>query len=252
MTRTYVDTTSGASHYTAGGSSSSTSVRNMSDGNEKALDALIAQLQGGGTAYMKQQQAARTQEIANVQQQRQQYSKEAAFNDAQGAMAAQLGNAMNQALASLTRSAEGAGTSGSALRALLLQNAQQKAADSAATLGLQASVNYGQVAGGMNNTLEALTRVNDPVTEALLKALELARGVNTTTTSSGSSSGSKAGGLNVIAGGSAPSKLPDSSSFWKQFDDSGRPKIPGGYQSRVFGATEPLAGDSPLSGLSSY
>lgn len=226
----------------------------MAPAAEAALNALIQQLASGGTPEQQQQRAARNQEIADARNIRQDYSKENAFRDAQGAMQAQLNEAMTKSLAELARAAEGAGTSASAMRALLLQNAQQKAAESAATLGLQASVNYGQVASGLTSTLEALTRPNDAVTQSLINALGVAKGANVNTTkitdAPARSTGGFSGGGGVTR--SAPSSSSDSSSFWKQFDSYGRPKMDGGSNFTSYGPVEPLKGDSMLSGLSSY
>lgn len=220
--------TAGAAGGTETTTSSSSTTR-MSPGAEAALEKLIAELASGGTAEQRRQQAERNQEIQSVRGQRQDYSKEAAFADAEGAMRAQLANAMTASLAELARAAEGAGTSASAMRALLLQNAQQKAADSAATLGLQASANYGQIASGLSNTLEALTRPSDVVTSSLISALNVAKGVReeSTTTTTGpaaqsrSSGGFGGGAAFVNPGRTSIFDKGYSDSFWKQFENQG-------------------------------
>jgi hypothetical protein len=159
-------------------------------GGEDALTALIKQLASGGTPEQLAEAARRLQEINAVRQQRGDYSKQAAFTDAQGAQSQQSRLALEKLIPSITRAAEGAGTSGSSMRALLLQDAANKASESAAALGLKASVDYGNISGGMNQVLEALTRQGNPITDSLLKALEISKGQRSTQTSGGTVAGS--------------------------------------------------------------
>jgi hypothetical protein len=137
------------------------------------LQALIAQLMGQGTEEQQYSRNDRRKEISNVRNQRADYTKGAAFADAQGAVDAQLRAGLKELLPSINNAALGAGTSQSSMRALLLQDAAQKAADSAATLGLKASVDYGNIGANLSGVLEALTRQQDPQTLALLEALKL-------------------------------------------------------------------------------
>lgn len=167
--------------------SSTTNASNMDPQSLAALNLLIKQLLGGGTQQMANDEAVRRGEINSVQAQRAGYSKDAAFGDAQGLIAQTLRQAMEKMLPSITRAAEGAGTSGNAMRALLMQDAQTRAAESASAAGVNAAIGYGNVAGNMNNTLEALTRPQDAATNALLNALQIAKGAvtNSTTNTSG-------------------------------------------------------------------
>ena len=152
------------------------SVQNMDPQSLAALQTLIAQLMGGGTQAMAKDAAARKGEINNVTQQRAGYSKEAAFSDAQGLMAQTMRRALEQLVPSINRSAEGAGASQSSLRALLLQDAANRAAESSAAQGLQAAQGYGQISTNMSQVLEALTRPDNSVTNALLQTLGIAKG----------------------------------------------------------------------------
>lgn len=161
---------------TAGNTTGSTQVSNMPASALATLEALIAQLAGGGTEEQRAAQQARNQEIATANAQRSSYSKEAAFADAEGAMASQLANALRQLLPGIVRSAEGAGTSRSSLQALLIQQAAADSAAKAAELGLQSSAQYGSIASNLTATLEALTRVDSPVTQSLIQALQVAKG----------------------------------------------------------------------------
>lgn len=154
--------------------------QNMSGSSLAALEALIAQLLGGGTQQQAQETATRQQEIGAVQGIRGGYGKSDAFADATGAMSQQLRKAMESLLPSLVRSAEGSGTSQNSMRALLLQDAMTKAAESSSALGLKASVDYGNISTGLSNTLEALTRPQNKVVDSLLNALGIAKGAVTT------------------------------------------------------------------------
>src|SRR5574337_153288 len=200
---TVTTTDSGGTSYSSGSSntteskqySENTSSRqtNMTPEQLAALNGLISQLLGGGTPAQAQDRAARLQEIQNVQALRGGYSKEQAFADAQGAMNQQLRASLEKLLPSIVRAAEGAGTSQNSMRALMLQEAAQQAADSAAGLGLKAAVDYGGLSGNFSQVLEKLTQVQqDPVTQALLEALGIAKGSvqNMTSSKTGESSGS--------------------------------------------------------------
>lgn len=164
-------------------------VNNMDPAAQAALMSLIQQLMGGGTQAMANDQAARKSEINKVTQQRAGYSKEAAFSDAQGLIAQTMRRAMEQLVPSITRAAEGAGASQSSLRALLLQDAANKAAESSAAQGLNAAVQYGGIASNLSQVLEALTRPDNTVTNALLQALNIAKGATQTTNSSSTTTG---------------------------------------------------------------
>lgn len=180
---------SGVSSGTATGTSNSTTnAVNMDPGSLAALQALIAQLAGGGTPQQIKDRAARQTEINNVTQQRAGYSKAAAFADSQGLMAQNMRQVLEKLIPSLSRSAEGAGTSASSLRALMVQDAGNRAAESASALGVQAAGAYGNISNSSSSILEMLTRPNDSTMQALLQALQLAKGAVTSSSTSGSDS----------------------------------------------------------------
>lgn len=182
---------------TSGSKSGTTSTQNMDPSSLAALQALIAQLLGGGTEQMAQEQARRLQEIQAVQAIRGDYSKGAAFADAQGAMNQFLRQAMEQAMPSLVRAAEGAGTSANSMRALLTQDTLTRAAEGAAALGLKAATDYGSLGANYSSVLEQLTRPDNSQVNALLGALNIAKGAMQETEyseqSSSSTSGSQSG-----------------------------------------------------------
>ena len=167
----------GTSTQTQSGTQNTTSnTQNMDPQSLAALQTLIAQLMGGGTQQMANDAAARKGEINKVTQQRAGYSKDAAFADAQGLIAQTMRRVMEQLVPSISRSAEGAGASQSSLRALLLQDAASKAAEASAAQGLSAAQGYGTISANMSQVLEALTRPDNTVNNALLSALQIAKG----------------------------------------------------------------------------
>lgn len=180
-TTTQNSSTTGSSR-TQGGSSSTTNynVRNMSTEALAALDSLIAGLNGGkATAGSQNAQFLREQWLAQLQasnQLRADYSKASAFADAEGASAAALSDALEQSMPVIAAGIDSAGTSGGALSALLTQQAAEDAAKSAAQLGLNAAISYGQINANALQTGASLIQSGDPQMNALLEALGIAKG----------------------------------------------------------------------------
>lgn len=174
------------------GTSKQTS-QNMDKTSMAALNTLIQQLLGGGTAQMKQQQAERSGEVNYLQNERAGYSKGAAFADSAGLVAQQTRKILEQLLPSINAAAEDAGSSGGALRALLLQDAANKAAESSSALGVQTAAQYGQVSSGLSQVLERLTQVDTSTMNALIGALNVAKGANTSSTTTGNSTQTSTG-----------------------------------------------------------
>lgn len=150
--------------------------QNMTPEQLAALNGLIQQLLGGGTQSMAEQRANLLAEINAVRNLRGGYSKENAFADAQGAMNQQLRQTLEKLMPSIVRAAEGSGTSANSMRALLMQEAASKAAESASSLGLKAAVDYGGLSGNFSQVLANLVSQTDPVSKALLDALGIAKG----------------------------------------------------------------------------
>lgn len=187
----------------AGGATSSVSETQTTMPPEAlaALNVLIAQLAGGGTAAMKENTATKKGEVATLQNKREGYSKNAAFTDAQGAMSQELSKALAQMLPALVRSAEGSGTSANALRALMQQQAATDAAQAAATVGLNAAGNYGQASNQMSNIIAGLLSGQDEAAQTLIQALGIARGSQTTASRTTPVGMNLGGGGQVVAGG---------------------------------------------------
>lgn len=116
------------------------------------------------------------------------YTKAAAFEDSAAASAAQLAEALEQSMPAITAGIDAAGTSGSALSALLTQKAAEDAAAQAAKLGLDAAIAYGQINAQSQSAVANLLGQGDPAANALLAALGIAKGAVQTGTvkSSGS------------------------------------------------------------------
>lgn len=181
-------------------SSSSTEKRNidyMDSASRAALNSLIAGLTGSspsgggnffrggggsssGTNQVAQQANQLTQqrlnEVSANQAIRGDYSKANAFADATGAMNANLARALEQSMPTITAGIDAAGTSGSALSALLTQQAADDAAASAAELGLQAAINYGQIQSGFSNVIANLLSQGSESANLLMQALGIAKG----------------------------------------------------------------------------
>lgn len=168
---------------------------NLSGQNLAALNTLIQQLLSGGTPAMRQSAQQRQDEISTVKNARAGYSKDAAFSDATGLINQQTRRVLEQLMPSITRASEDAGSSGGALRALLTQDAANKAAESGSALGVKAAVDYGNVAGNLSQVLERLTQTDPVVAQALVAALGVAKGATVKT--SGMTTESKTGTSNT-------------------------------------------------------
>ena len=173
------------------------STQNMTSANQRLLQNLIQQLLGGGTTEMRQQAAIRDAEREQVGNIRSAFSKEAAFGDAQGLISQQMRRALEQMLPSINRAAEDAGSSGGALRALLLQDAANKAAESSSALGVQTAANYGGIAANLSQVMERLTAIDPQATEMLVNALNVSKGAIQNTTGTKTTSGTTSGVTNT-------------------------------------------------------
>jgi hypothetical protein len=79
------------------------------------------------------------------------------------------------------------------MRALLTQDALTRASEGAAALGLNAATQYGTVGANYSSVLERLTQMDSSVTDALLNALNVAKGAVTDSTTTGNSTTNTAG-----------------------------------------------------------
>lgn len=210
-------TTSSSSSGRETSSSSSTvqsSTQNMTSSALAALDSLILGLSGGSSSggrgnpllgggssgggvkantaaaeAIKNTEAQYNRQVLNAQQLQSDYSKSAAFADSQAAVAATLADALRQTMPTITAGIDSAGTSGSALSALLTQRAAADAAAEGAKLGLSAAIDYGNIAVAAGNTATGLLQSGNPLVNALLESLSVAKGAVSNTTEKTSSSG---------------------------------------------------------------
>lgn len=177
---------------TTQGTTSSTT-QNMTASQQAQLQQLIAMLMNGGTPAMQASAAARSAETQQVAGIREGFSKENAFADAQGLIAQQSRRTLEALLPSINGAAEDAGSSGGALRALLLQDAGNKAAESASALGVKTASDYGGIQANLSQVLERLTQADPTAINALVQAFGVLKGatVSTTGTTSGTTTESK-------------------------------------------------------------
>ena len=108
----------------------------------------------------------------------------------------------------ITAGIDSAGTSGSALSALLTQRAAADAAAEGAKLGLSAAIDYGNIAVAAGNTATGLLQSGNPLVNALLESLNVAKGAvsNTkekTSSSAVSASNTKTTGTTMESGKTA-------------------------------------------------
>lgn len=163
---------------TSGGSTGAVTGQDLLEGPAgQVLASLIQQLFGGGTPAQEASRAQRAGETSALQAERAGLGKEAALADAQGLINATLGQTLQRLLPTITRAAEGAGTSAGSMRALLAQDAARQASEAAARTGIEAVGTYGAQFSNISQILEALTRPQDANTQQLLQALQIARGV---------------------------------------------------------------------------
>lgn len=162
----------------SGGDSQAITGQELMEGPAGAvLSALIQQLFQGGTPEQQASRQQRAGEASTIQGERAGFSKEAALSDAQGLIQATLSETLQKLLPTITRAAEGAGTSAGSMRALLAQDAARQASEAAAKAGIGAVGTYGTQFANLSQILESLTRPQDANTQQLIQALQIARGV---------------------------------------------------------------------------
>lgn len=275
--QTQVGTTTGTSTTTGKSSSSATSTeRKQADYLDpvarKALNDLLITLSGGsgggnnplrpgggkgGNSEIannaKRITQERFKEVATNQGLRSDYSKGAAFADATGAMNAQLAEALQLAMPTITAGIDSAGTSGSALSALLTQQAADDAAAQAAKLGLEAAINYGNIQVGFSGVIEGLLGQGSEEANLLLQALGIAKGAseNSKTTSSSNQSSSSSQTTNSSQTSTSTSTSKDSQAVTPTTPTKKQPWVDSGYgmlgDPVVNGANTPTRGTATSS-----
>lgn len=150
--------------------------KNMDDESYAILMNLLRQSAAGGSPADKEKREQIRGEIIENQTQRARYSKDAAMYDSAEAAAAQMHQALQQMIPAITAGIDSAGTSGSAMAALLHQQAAEGTARNAAMLQLDAAISYGQIANQNSGIIAELLKIDDPVTKTLLESLNIAKG----------------------------------------------------------------------------
>ena len=159
-----------------------TTTKNMDDEAYGMLMRYLREQQQGGSPEDMRRRQEIWNEIAANQTQRAQYSKEAAFQDSAAAAAANMAQALEQTLPAITAGVDAAGTSGSAMAALLSTRAAEAVSRNAAQLQLDAAINYGQIANQSSGIIAELLKINSEESMALLRGLEIAKGARTSQT----------------------------------------------------------------------
>lgn len=176
-----------------------------------------------GTPEIKEQKQNIDQEIATVRNAREGYDKESAFADS----ATLINNATRQMLEKLlpdiNATVEGSGTSGGAVAGLLKNDAAARAAESAASLGINSAIEYGKIFDDQSQIISGLIDKSPVAMNALLSALGVAKGSisagtqvtntsgsQTTTTNSNQNTSSNANEANTASGSKVVKPLPNS------------------------------------------
>lgn len=141
-----------------------------------ALNALIKQLQTGGTAEQKKEQAVRDQQLAQIYSLLQQVSPEAARVSAESLMALNLQRALEENMPAISRAVEGAGMNTSTLQGVLSSQLARDASLAAGALGAQQEAAFASQRSNLAALLEPLTRPTNNVTTALINALQVSKG----------------------------------------------------------------------------
>lgn len=171
-------------------SSSQETIENFDPQTKSALDILIQQLLGGGTAEQKKNNKQRQALMSFVEQMLGEYSKKSAFDDAQNLMNLNIQQTMQKNMPAISRAIEGAGTSASSMQGLLSQNLARDAALGAGALGAEQAKSYANASVNLASVLENLSRPDNSIVGALTNALQIAKGgiVNRTINQTGSTS----------------------------------------------------------------
>lgn len=175
--------------------------QNMTPEALAQLNNLIKSLEGGGTPEQRAAEARRRQTQALTEQLLGQVSTGAAMNDAEAMMALNLQQAMEKNMPAIQKAIEGAGTSASSMQGVLSQQVARDAALASGALGGQMAAQYAGQRSSLANTLEALTRPTNDVTNSLIQALEISKGAVTNRQTSGGSSASRTTNTDIAKSG---------------------------------------------------
>ena len=156
--------------------------KNMDDEAYGLLMKFLREQSMGGSEIDQQRRQVIWKEIAANQAQRQGYSKGAAVADSAAAASAQMAQALEAMLPAITAGVDSAGTSGSAMAALLSNKAAESVSRNAAQLQLEAAISYGQIANQASGVIAELLKIDDKAADRFLQGLDIAKGAITSTT----------------------------------------------------------------------
>ena len=156
--------------------------KNMDDEAYGLLMKFLREQSMGGSEIDQQRRQEIWKEIAANQAQRQGYSKGAAVADSAAAASAQMAQALEAMLPAITAGVDSAGTSGSAMAALLSNKAAESVSRNAAQLQLEAAISYGQIANQASGVIAELLKIDDKAADRFLQGLDIAKGAITSTT----------------------------------------------------------------------
>ena len=156
--------------------------KNMDDEAYGLLMKFLREQAMGGSEIDQQRRQEIWKEIAANQAQRQGYSKGAAVADSAAAASAQMAQALESMLPAITAGVDSAGTSGSAMAALLSNKAAESVSRNAAQLQLEAAISYGQIANQSSSIIAELLKIDDKAADRFLQGLDIAKGARTETT----------------------------------------------------------------------
>ena len=101
------------------------------------------------------------------------------MHDSAAAAAANMAQALESTLPAITAGVDSAGTSGSAMAALLSNKAAEAVSRNAAQLQLEAAISYGQIANQSSGIIAELLKIDSEESRSLLHGLEIAKGART-------------------------------------------------------------------------
>ena len=116
------------------------------------------------------------QEIAANRTGREGYSKANAVADSNAFTDRAMREMLEKVMPGINAAVEGSGTSGGAVSGLLKNDAAARAAENAATLSVQAAVEYGKISNDASQVIAGLVSQAPAATKMLLEALGVAKG----------------------------------------------------------------------------
>ena len=145
----------------------------MSQAGRQAMEQLLAQLSAGGTPAQRAIQEQQMRTMQQLDAQASNYTRETALADAEGLMQQMLRQSLEQTMPSIMLAQSAAGTSGDAISALLAQDMATRASQGAASAGVGAVADYGQVlASLMGSQAYLAANQQDDALNALLQLLQ--------------------------------------------------------------------------------